>query len=122
MIDIAKLSPEPWASWVIEGTPSTGETRGRVIGPKYICVDKCEYMDTTDAESIALGHNALLVMLRRGWGLSQDDGRWWPTGECLEHVMRDAVGRPEELPDWPDPFTALVAADQWYIANVESKP
>lgn len=51
-----------------------------------------------DLEFIALARNAFDVLMRRGWHPSRDSaGGWW-----CEYVHA------------PDPFTALVLADEWY--------
>lgn len=108
---LTNLTPAPWTA---EGCEINGPTREMMViydegghGPE-------------DATFIALARNAFDVMLRRGWWASKDspwvdpDNPWIVEGLEFLFDYRDAPQR-----CWPDPFTALVEADQWYKENVE---
>ncbi len=59
---------------------------------------------------IVLAKKAFDVMQKRGWGvLKMNDGTWGLSGIAVGGLS------------WPDPFTAIVEADKWYKANIESK-
>lgn len=130
-IDLTKLTPAPWE--VHDGGPNhsicavTGEN---TCGPLFERWDGSE--DTTDAEFACLARNAFDVMMRRGWSVqAESDGpslRWWVSGENLfgrggfdpNDWHPSAFDKYLTETRWPDPFTALVEADAWYVANVEA--
>jgi len=69
----------------------------------------------------ALACNAFGVMMRRKWHVEpNDDGTAWRvwSGDGVWWYSRGEM--PPQI-EWPDPFTALVEADKWYVENVESK-
>jgi hypothetical protein len=113
MIDLTKLTPAPWEadeSHIVYGRKGTlRETPGFA---KF----ESEHRNT-DAEFTALARNAFDVMIRRGWSAVCDLDQW--AIQWNQHGIHiDEVYRTKR---WPDPFTALVEADEWYKANVEGK-
>jgi hypothetical protein len=114
-MNLEKLTPAPWfahGSQVLSGSPLKWDA---II---------CEHAkaDGADAAFIALARNAFDVMMRRGWGVTKSPLGGWYVNADLETCVKFAkfLGPPHTEPS-PDPFTALVAADEWYAANVEGK-
>ncbi len=120
-LDLEKLSPAPWFARgegiccaVYQGTT---EKQGYLI----------DLQDPTwaDAEFIALARNAFDVMLRRGWHAMRDvQHKWFAVDERSRPVHPSDDYRSEDGRFNPvrlaDPFSALVAADEWYRNNVET--
>lgn len=109
-IDLSKLSPAPWTVHKASHEDADPDEAFVLFGGGTHDYDRDSTMiDTNHASFIALARNAFDVMMRRGWSVEQwHDGRW-----SLDHVIRpfcwtDAMA-------WPDPFTALVEADKWYV-------
>ena len=110
-MDLAKVTPGDWhlgmggSHWLILDNQIVIDSEGRV--------GSCWKKD--DAEFVALSKRAFNVMERRhfepewrgnGWGV-----------DCADFQL------PEPLYSqmmWPDPYTALVEAEKWYIQNVEA--
>lgn len=67
------------------------------------------------AEFCAVARNAFDVMMRRGWGVVHRQSGWFAAipEECFQNEIAFRKMR------WPDPFTALVESDKWWIENVE---
>lgn len=131
-IDLTKLAPAPWFVNYSETTDDRGDGPACLsIGPyEEDGADAFMFSETFSAsdgspdridaifEFAALARNAFDVMIRRGWHtwplddgtweVGSGDGRWWV--ETIPSVL-----------SWPDPFTALVAADQWYRENIEKE-
>lgn len=124
MKDLTELTPAPW-----HAEPWNTFPNGYLYGPLPCHSDPIppglmKYHPPmsfrwTDAEWIALARNAFDVMMRRGWGVDTDDSdppRWFPIVDSRQgdahHVLYGKMPG-TELPDWPDPFTALVEADEW---------
>ena len=111
MIDLKKLTPAPWQA------QGEGICCGLYAEPGHMLIFD---PDSTwaDASFIALARNAFDVMLRRGW---------YAYPPSSQQVGWGVDARPQALPmdlcklSWPDPFTALVEAEKWYVANVEGK-
>jgi hypothetical protein len=117
-MDLEKLTPAPWKvafhgmvdpskAWRI--VDSTGDTVGWCISG-------------SDASIIALARNAFDVMTRRGWWAEPIGQNWYVStgrfGASAGEVEAFLSNRP-----FPDPFTALVEADRWFVQNVvEGKP
>jgi hypothetical protein len=77
-----------------------------------------------DVECIRLGRLALDVMLRRQWFVLPVGQRWYVSAEV--NPPTDGLG-PDSMPivpgaTWPDPYTALVEAERWYVERVDNKP
>ena len=68
-------------------------------------------------EFAALARQAFDVMMRRGWYAQPDSEKWYVFG--LGSLILQ--GAKQDGP-WPDPFTALVEADRWYVEHIERKP
>ena len=113
--DPSKLTPEPWevdgTGWVLAGDD-----------PIVECFDHKGLSLLRVAEFIALARNAFDVMMRRGWSAERNAGgtAWAVKNAQSCNYVGHIPGK--YVPQWPDPFTALVAADEWYKANVEKKP
>lgn len=113
-LDLAKLTPAPWneASWA--------KDHGRVTTP-------CGGFDVgegraADAEFIAIARNALDVMMRRGWyavPCNADAVKWIVVNAFAVQLERG--GNTGTYFTASDPFTALVAADDWFKANGKGK-
>lgn len=68
--------------------------------------------------AVEKSRQAYSVMMRRGWHPVRNKetkawkiGEFCATGDFLRWVRSHT---------FPDPFSALVAAEEWYVANVES--
>lgn len=110
-----KLSPAPWNA---EGLRvwHEGQTVSLIAMLKF--ETEVEHAED-DAEFIALARNAFDVLQRRPWTIKKwDDGRWGIAMNVGYHWPDHCLGMPNE---WPDPFTALVAADEWYKEHVEKE-
>jgi hypothetical protein len=100
-MDVTNLSPAPWEA--DKDFQLWSEVTEAVV------------WDQDAADFTALARNAFDVMIRRGWSAHRlDDSRWavMPYDFVrlgLAHVVAN------------DPYTALVEADKWYIANIEAK-
>jgi hypothetical protein len=80
-----------------------------------------------------MAKQAFDVMMRRGWWpIRRHDKADWKAFKDRESPRFDEYEDQEDeepvvpsddwsLNWWPDPFTALVEADRWYVANVEDK-
>lgn len=70
-----------------------------------------------DLSLIKLARNAFDVMMRRRWSVfCASNGRWavtWPEANSL-HRFCNATGN-----SYPDPFTAVVEANEWYKTNMD---
>lgn len=132
-MDLSKLTPAPWESVTIlsageRDTPDGGhemwsESPWRVInGPPQRISDamlcRRAFTNATDTEFMALARGAFDVMMRRKW----EPEAWLAEGDVWG-VDSAVASLPAELyaMRWPDPFTALVEADRWYVENVEGK-
>lgn len=76
--------------------------------------------DCENATFIALAHDALQVMVRRGWHAYYDPAAqgWFLSGHHGNlNAFSQLLGH-----CFSDPFTALVEADRWYVANIEAHP
>ncbi len=110
-MNLDNLAPAPWKAdgQRVEG-PDEGGDRGRMV-----IYDEGGHTET-EAEFIALARNAFDVMVRRGWGVAcYGPGRWVVPG-FSKHWYVVHAGPPY---DYPDPFTALVEADNWLKAREE---
>ncbi len=120
-IDLAKLSPAPWKwsrSWADKDlhwcVDHPTETKS-AIWPLVLVATDPSHADNADMQFITLARQAFDVLMRRGWWPAQrPDNQWIVTERDGQCHTRGSEG-------WADPFTALVEADAWYAANVESK-
>lgn len=118
-IDLSKLSPAPWTTAPCNVLPNLylyGLQPPHQHEPDPPGLMKCHpplVLRPDDAEFIALARNAFDVLVRRGWDIVRVSRGWIPA---------IPGGGPEWPQQWPDPYTALVAAEEWYVANVEGKP
>lgn len=130
-MDLSKLTPAPWR-WErrfsngceivprIKCTPSEKRECGWIadlFGAPYLGYEST----LVNAEFIALARNAFDVMMRRGWfaipvpagwaAVYLPDGSNWAADESpnIQWASRTFAS--------PDPFTALVEADQWEKAR-----
>jgi hypothetical protein len=108
-MDLSKLSPAPWFA---NGRQLYGEESFSSLvfsGGGF----------PTNVEFCALARNAFDVMIRRKWGVALCLIGGWEVFSRDGQECRDLdcpnVGH-------ADPFTALVEADRWYVANVENQP
>ena len=109
-MNLEKLTPEPWVC--LDCGPVNIERPKR----KPILVHEVD-----DAEFICLARRAFGVMMRRGWTAHRGN----PEGlHDKDWNVVDREGKPlwqgDVIAWFPDPFTALCAAEDWYVANVES--
>jgi hypothetical protein len=65
------------------------------------------------AEMCLLARRALDIQIRRGWAAIRDFDGWCVIDDCCQVVRPDSF--------WPDPYTALLETEKWFIENVESK-
>ena len=106
-LDLSKLSPAPWVNCGHElffGRQRQGTRHQQIL-------------KEADAEFCALARNAFDIMMRRGWGCSHGPRGWWvncPMEVCLK------FGVNFKMEPFPDPFTALVEAEKWYVEHVEN--
>ena len=120
MIDLGKLTPAPWEWWTSNSfrrlTGGDGKDGGVLSG---VIQPSDHHPDIlgggTDMEFIVLARAAFDVMMRRGWTANRIDTQDGP--QTAWHV--DVGIRGQRTTSWPDPFTALCDADEWYKANVE---
>ena len=108
-MDLTQLSQAPWdnVDTVVYGPDGMIGEFG--FGTRY---DDPEMIANATFTSTA--RLAFDVMLRRGWNPTlRPDGQW-----VVQE--RDGSIRSRGSYGWPDPFTALVAADAWYRENVET--
>lgn len=122
-MDISGLAPAPWkaSGCHIESAPIHAD------GGRMVIYDEGGHNDV-DAAFIALARNAFDVMMRRRWEAHWSAEGWWVDGEDKGYGGYDAndwhPGMFQKWLDeylWSDPYTALVEADKWYVANVENK-
>lgn len=123
-MDLTKLAPAPWAV-TLTPAPMDSLQIARPDGyPMLLPADDDHPADLAALEFAALARNAFDIMLRRGWSalkspasdkwrVDTDDGCYFAWGREEEEGVEPA--------EWPDPFSALVAADEWYRAHVEAK-
>lgn len=74
-----------------------------------------------DANAFLLGRQALDIMMRRKWSPSYV-GEGWSVADVLGDPLFpkwDAGAMVWMEPLFADPFTALVEAEKWYVANVK---
>lgn len=122
-IDLTKLTPAPWKMHRCKFA-GQDEACGIFNDESLDCsMDECHHpLTETDAAFIAIARNAFDVMMRRGWHAKKcSEGPHWFVDigpEWIQHVFVDKRGTIEAVYGL-DPFTALVAADEWYKANVE---
>lgn len=140
MVDVSKLSPMPWKSRPLPhddwGTlrdanncPVASFISAYHLHPWKEANKDLEYGSeawekgpptvAANMEFTALASAAFDVMARRGWTVAAE---WSDHGKFIVngwHVV-PARGQWDHHVTYPDPFTALVEADKWYTANVES--
>lgn len=112
-LDIEKLSPAPWhvedypSSWpsITSGPADDASERHSIDDP----------MEPWDMVMCAMARNFLEITMRRGWGVVRFQSGW-------------AIAFPDmEIPNrlrhmrWPDPFTAAIEAEKWWVENMETK-
>lgn len=134
-LDLSKLTPAPWYAhnpddrfcmnvFCVTNSPhepdtENDDTTGVIAGTLLqtpLTLGRWHDNWEADTEFIALARNAFDVMMRRGWSPERMGDTW---------VVNDEDGRAfchphDQMMRWPDPFTALVEADEWYRENVES--
>lgn len=136
-MDVSKLTPAPW-----QVKPGTFDVQEPGEQEDFPCtIAKCwsssfaptKDIARTNRDFIILARNAFDVMMRRGWSVSgwrggSVSGSEWmvvtqPGGHPVDNDWyRENPGGASGLQRfWPDPFTALVEADEWYKANVEGE-
>ncbi len=75
-------------------------------------------MSPSDPGFNELATLAFDVMMRRSWEPEvwlAETGQPWGVDSAVESLPPELYAM-----RWPDPFTALVEADAWYVANVEN--
>lgn len=116
-MDLSKLTAAPWqiSEDHEHGGPFVAGTDGYPI-----LIPESDGPDGRAAlEIAALARNAFDVMMRRGWTAETLIAGKLAT---IAWIAVNDLGRPVgDDKTWPDPFTALVEADQWYSKNVEGK-
>lgn len=122
-MDLTKLTPAPWRV-----DPWNTLPNGYLIGPSIETLPAPVglmravppiSMAMDDAEFCALARNAFDVMMRRNWHPEIWDmhGNWFVVTREGDWVTSPNGREPLYS---ADPFTALLAADEWYVANVEA--
>lgn len=103
-LDLTKLSPAPWfvnprTGKICHGDPNDDRENYPIDEPD-------------DYEFCCLARNAFDVMARRGWSVIRDEQGWY----VIDVETGEADGE-YALASYPDPFTALVKADEWAKAR-----
>jgi hypothetical protein len=115
-IDSTKLSPAPWYFVTPAGSEietlvfNDHDEDVPVLEPFAIGNNACDQ----NSEFIVLARSAFDVMMRRGWGVRETEGRW----QAIENRPGSVTGVNSMIVK-TDPFTALLAADEWYYENFE---
>ncbi len=124
-MNLDKISPAPWSSVIQAYATMLDENGGFLPTGKFVLARGLEQVAIFDSEAdcdhAALARNAFDVMTRRGWGVAVhlDGSVSGARPRCW--VVVDEEGNLVTNTSYFDPFTALVAADEWYKANVENK-
>ena len=143
MIDLSKLTPAPLTARS-KGQVTLHPSGQTITVPAHVVrLDKDDqgrnrttmvadfHQSQADAEFHVIARNAFDIMMRRGWHASSEiknDGtvQWWVCGLDCGHGGYDSMdyhdGEFEKYltnTRWPDPFTAIVSAEAWYVANAE---
>jgi len=103
-INFYKLTPAPWTEAVIAGP-----------GGGWLAVSTNVELDSAveNAKFIALARKAFDVMMRRGWH-AYKCGDLWVVVIPNVHMIDQGGGLTAT-----DPYSALIAAEEWYCENVE---
>lgn len=109
MIDLTKLTPAPWKH--VSGNEASFSAVESGDGMFVVLWQPNQY----DLEFIALARNAFDVMMRRGWGIVLFPSGWTI---AIKDVSESFIMNKFRGMRWPDPFTALVEADAWYMKNI----
>ena len=129
-LDLSKLSPMPW-TWEEHPRAAYKHYEGKLgkfvdhrglavcsFGNSESDYQQCGAEPSKDnIEFITLATKAFDIMMRRGWGCSHGPRGWWvncPMEVCLK------FGVNFKMEPFPDPFTALVEAEKWYVEHVEN--
>ncbi len=145
-MDLTKLTPAPWGHYHPSELPKdirfawgvgVGETGGYLFrltsshDPKLSGGGGGGHNPPKDVDAafISLARNAFDVMMRRGWGaasVNYEEGQaprfgivWGTLGGVSKGAKFWEDVNPLCSMHWPDPFTALVEADRWYVEHVE---
>ncbi len=120
-MNLNSLTAVPWVSVRQEG--EDGPTGKFILAQGLTALAIFDRED--DCDFAALARNAFDVMMRRKWsvGWSTDHGGKYPPAWYVLQTngyKLNPIGGPGYFYA-VDPFSALVAADEWYKANVEAK-
>lgn len=122
-MNLEKLSAAPWRA---SGCDKHSEIRNPVLSCFMVRGPNGPAQSVDDKEFAALARNAFDVMMRRGWTVKKlypDKSEWGietRKGWWFENASQNGESM-NSLCWYPDPFTALVEADKWYVANVEKE-
>lgn len=112
-LEISKLSQAPWhviddpRFWpsITSGPADDASERRSVDDP----------MEPFDMVMCAMARNFLDIVMRRGWGVVKFQSGWAIAFPDIV-VPHDIRGL-----RWNDPFTAVLEAEKWWVANMEVK-
>lgn len=119
-MDLTELTPFPWEqdeTWLVSGRGKWPDGTVRTLReqPGF-----AKFNSQEDAAFAALASHAFDVLMRHpDWHLFPADRHGVPGWRVCVCVCWDQYDPIVDGVDWPDPFTALCAADEWYKANVE---
>jgi hypothetical protein len=130
-MDLSKLTPAPWAwtdkiGWsglVHEDSLFMFATCAEHPPSKMIHHGRIEFDKQADKDFIVLARQAFEVMMRRQWGVGvQEDGFFVTSILGLCHLSDTHAKFVEyAMVGKPDPFTALIEADEWYKKHIENQ-
>jgi hypothetical protein len=132
--DVSKLSPAPFVF------DERVRSMAVYCGPKVGCFDELQEtvcyigwgpgdpawdLDRRRADwaLLALARNALDVQLRRGWHAARTiDFKWYVPAVLAVMTQRQYDDGGADALYQSDPYTAILKANVWFVANVESAP
>jgi hypothetical protein len=141
-LDLANLSPAPWkvGREIYDNWGTVRDATGKPVASTcfHAQADFDAFRRThqfgtpehdrgpepipTNAEFIALARIAFDVMMRRGWHAEQSEDGSWFVPQAIIEMFAAALRGAALATHHADPFAALVAAEEWYKANVEKSP
>lgn len=112
-LDLSRLPAAPWNA-----------LKGAINHPSgfpMLLAETDEPGDLAALEFAAMARGALEIQMRRKWTSSFDFDGWCVIDdECCLIMTNKTLENPEgESKCWPDPITALIEAEKWWVANVK---
>ncbi len=116
-MDVTNITPAPWMNdgeYILQNDRFGGRS---VLGTM-------RHGTKDDVEFVTLARAAFDVQMKRGWTAIQKPGGVFVGVDSQNHEPQWCVPNvewPNAVPFYPDPFSALVAADEWYSREIEGK-